>query len=68
MVADAKETLACSFLSVALLLGLGMNYFLGIWYADPAAGIIIVIFLLREGRETWQEAGEIQKTGNFPRN
>ncbi|MFC1541026.1 cation diffusion facilitator family transporter [Candidatus Latescibacterota bacterium] len=58
LIADSKETLACSFLSIALLAGLGLNYFFGIWQADPIAGIIIVFFLFREGRETWEEAHE----------
>jgi divalent metal cation (Fe/Co/Zn/Cd) transporter len=48
--------LACFFLSAALLLGLGSNYVLGFWQADPIVGLIIVVFLFREGREAWQEA------------
>lgn len=58
LVADSKETLACAFLSVALLLGLGMNYMFGFWQADPIVGLIIVMFLFREGRESWKEASE----------
>ena len=58
LVADSKETIACFFLSAALLLGLGTHYLFGLWYADPAAGLIIVIFLLKEGAESWKEAGE----------
>ena len=56
LMADAKETLACSFLSVALLLGLGMNYLWGWWFADAIAGLVIVVFLFREGWENWGEA------------
>ena len=58
LVADSKETLACAFLSVALLLGLGANYLLGFWQADSIVGLIIAIFLFREGREGWRESGE----------
>jgi cation diffusion facilitator family transporter len=58
LVADSKETLACGFLSVALLLGLGANYQFGFWQADPIAGLIIVAFLFREGWEGWTEASE----------
>lgn len=58
LVADAKETVACAFLSVALLLGLGLNYLFGLWQADPIVGFIIVFFLFREGRESWEEAHE----------
>ena len=53
LIADSKETLACAFLSLALLLGLGSNYFIGFWQADPIVGLIIVLFLLREGWEGW---------------
>lgn len=62
LIADSKETLACSFLSVALLLGLGSNYLFGFWQADPIVGLIIVIFLFREGLEGWKESKE--KRGN----
>ncbi len=55
LVADAKETLACSFLSLALILGLGLNYLLGWWWADSVAGIFIVLFLIHEGLESWRE-------------
>lgn len=58
LMADAKETLACSFLSVALLLGLGLNYLWGWWFADAVAGLVIVLFLFREGWEGWREAAE----------
>jgi cation diffusion facilitator family transporter len=56
LIADSKETLACSFLSAALLLGLGLNYTVGFWQADAIAGLIITVFLLREGDEVWKES------------
>jgi len=58
LVADSRETLACAFLSVALLAGLGANYLYGFWQADPLAGLLIVLFLFREGYEGWRESGE----------
>ena len=66
LAADAKETLACSFLSVALLLGLGANYLFGFWQADPIAGLIIVAFLFREGWEGWRESGEEDEVEHRP--
>ena len=33
-------------------------YPLGIWQADAIAGIIIVLFLMREGLEIWRESKE----------
>jgi divalent metal cation (Fe/Co/Zn/Cd) transporter len=58
LIADSKETLTCSFLSLALLVGLGLNYLFGFWQADPIAGMIIVAFLCVEGYETWEETRE----------
>ena len=51
LIADAKETLACMMLSAALLGGLLLNMFFGFWWADPAAGLIIAFYLVKEGRE-----------------
>jgi len=58
LVADSRETLACAFLSLALLLGLGANYLFGFWQADPIVGLIIAIFLFREGWEGWKEEAD----------
>lgn len=55
LVADSKQTLACLFLSAALLIGLGLNYLFGIWQADPMVGLVIVAFLTKEGYETIRE-------------
>ena len=55
LVADSKETLACVFLSVALLVGLGLNYSYGVWQADPVVGLVIVVFLMKEGYATLTE-------------
>ena len=54
LIADAKETFACAFLSIALLLGLAANYFWGFWQADPLAGLVIVYYLFKEGKENWE--------------
>lgn len=51
LIADSKETLSCFFLSVALLTGLLLNYLAGIWQADPLIGLLISVYLLREGYE-----------------
>jgi divalent metal cation (Fe/Co/Zn/Cd) transporter len=51
LAADAKETMFCAALSVALLLGLSANYLFGLWQADPVCGLVIVGFLVKEGVE-----------------
>jgi cation diffusion facilitator family transporter len=58
LIADSKETLACAFLSLALLLGLGLNYLFSFWQADALVGLIIVFYLFKEGREVWKESEE----------
>jgi divalent metal cation (Fe/Co/Zn/Cd) transporter len=55
LVVDSKQTLACVFLSIALLLGLGLNYLYGLWWADPVVGLVIVFYLVREGYEALRE-------------
>jgi len=49
--AEALETLACSYLSAVLLLGLGAHSLLGWWWADPVAALAMVPWLVREGLE-----------------
>jgi divalent metal cation (Fe/Co/Zn/Cd) transporter len=55
LMADSKQTLACAMLSVALLIGLGLNYWFGLWQADPAIGLVIVVLLAREGYQALKE-------------
>ncbi len=54
LAADGMETLLCAYLSFPLLLGLGLNAWLGWWWADPVAALVMVGFMLREGREAWR--------------
>ena len=49
--AEAKETLACAYLSFTLLVGLVLNAAAGWWWADPVAALAMVPWLLREGLE-----------------
>ena len=49
--AEARETLACSYLSFTLLLGLAANAAAGWWWADPAAALLMVPWLVKEGIE-----------------
>ena len=56
--ADAMETLICAYLSVTLLIGLGLNALLGWWWADPVAALVMLPVILQEGRETLKEGEE----------
>jgi divalent metal cation (Fe/Co/Zn/Cd) transporter len=51
--AESRETMVCSWLSAALLLGLGANALLGWWWADPVAALVMVAFIAREGWEAF---------------
>ncbi len=55
--AEAKETLACSWLSLTLLLGLAANAWQGWWWADPAAALAMVPWLVKEGLEGLRGGG-----------
>ena len=49
--ADAMETFTCGFLSWVLLAGLAANALLHWWWLDSVAALVLVPFLLKEGRE-----------------
>lgn len=49
LVADAKETMACGWLSVVVVFGIGLYTSLGWWWADSVAALAMIPFLVREG-------------------
>lgn len=51
LVAEATETLICSYLSLTLFIGLGANAAFGWWWADIAAALAMVPWILKEGIE-----------------
>jgi len=53
-IADSKQTLICSYLSAALLVGLLLNSLLGWAWADSVAALVIAVFAIREGLEAWR--------------
>ena len=53
-VADSKQTLVCSYLSAAVLVGLVVNSTLGWSGADSIAALVIAAFAVREGVEAWK--------------
>jgi len=46
---EAKETVACSILSLILLVGLALNAAFAWWWADPIAALIMIPWLVKEG-------------------
>ncbi|SJM70051.1 cation transporter [Gulosibacter sp. 10] len=53
-VADSKQTLICTYLSAALLVGLLLNSLAGWAWADSVAALVIAGFAVREGVEAWR--------------
>ncbi|MBM7785051.1 cation diffusion facilitator family transporter [Tenggerimyces flavus] len=53
-VADSKQTLLCTYLSVVLLVGLGLNSLFGWSWADPLAALVIAGVAVKEGIEAWR--------------
>lgn len=51
LVAESSETLICSYLSLVLFIGLGANAAFGWWWADVAAALAMVPWIVREGLE-----------------
>lgn len=53
-VAEAEQNQICAYLSISLLIGLLLNALAGLWWADPAAALVIAAVAAREGRESWK--------------
>lgn len=51
--ADAFQTTACWWLSLIVLAGIALNAVFGWWWADQVAALGMTWFLVREGREAW---------------
>jgi hypothetical protein len=54
--ADAACSVTCAYMSLTLLAGLLLNKVFGWWWADPLAALVLVYFLIQEGREALHEA------------
>lgn len=51
LAAEAKETIACSYLSLTALVGLVAIAAVGWWWLDPLAALLMVPWLIKEGME-----------------
>jgi len=52
---DAIESWTCFYMSLALLVGLLVNYLWRVWWVDYVAAGVILIFVLREALEALEE-------------
>ena len=48
LTAESRVTVVDGLLATAVLLGLALNAAAGWWWADPAAGLVLVYYALRE--------------------
>jgi divalent metal cation (Fe/Co/Zn/Cd) transporter len=62
--ADSVQSEICSYLAAILLVGLGLNALFGWWWADPAAALVMVPFIGKEGLEAWR--GNACACGHVP--
>ena len=54
---EGRQNMLCAYLSAALLVGLAGNAAFGLWWLDPAVGLLIGALALKEGVEAWQGDG-----------
>lgn len=58
LVADSVETWVCSYLSLALLAGVGLHQLFGWWWADAVGALAMLPVIVWQGWETLGEARE----------
>lgn len=51
MHADSRQTDICFYLSIILFVGLGFNAVAGWWWADPAAALLMIPIIVKEGTD-----------------
>jgi len=49
--ADAMEAVTCGYLSIVLIVGLAVTRLFGWWWLDSVASLVLLPFLIKEGRE-----------------
>jgi divalent metal cation (Fe/Co/Zn/Cd) transporter len=55
LTAEGRVTVIDGLLAVAVLLGLTLNAAFGWWWADPAAGLVIIYYAIKEARTIFAE-------------
>jgi divalent metal cation (Fe/Co/Zn/Cd) transporter len=54
--ADIAETITCAYMAMATLAGAGLNLLFGFWWAEYAAALGLLVFIVIETREALQAA------------
>ena len=55
--ADAMESITCGYLSIVLMVGLAASRVFGWWWLDSVAALVLIPFLIKEGREAIRGEG-----------
>jgi divalent metal cation (Fe/Co/Zn/Cd) transporter len=53
-VGEGIQNLLCGYLSLAILVGLGANAILGLWWADPVVALVVAAAAVQGGIRTWR--------------
>jgi divalent metal cation (Fe/Co/Zn/Cd) transporter len=51
---EGRQNMLCAYLSAALLVGLGGNALVGLWWLDPVTALVISGVAVNEGRHAWR--------------
>jgi divalent metal cation (Fe/Co/Zn/Cd) transporter len=51
---EGTQNLLCAYLAAAVLVGLLANTLFGLWWLDPAVGLLVAGLAVREGIEAWR--------------
>jgi len=54
--ADVAETITCAYMGAATLAGAGLNLLFGLWWAEYAAALALLVFIVMETREALEAA------------
>lgn len=65
LLTESRVTLVDAYLAAAVLIGLILNKFLGWWWADPLAGLVIVYYGFREAWHAWKESKSTPHPGQI---
>ncbi len=53
---EARATLACDLQDMTVIIGLVFNALFGWWWADPLSALLLIPFLIKEGKEALEES------------
>ena len=54
---EGTQNILCAYLSLAILIGLGANALLGLWWADPLVAVVVAVVAVQAGVQTWRGQG-----------